>query len=154
MQSLLSVLLVAALPVPAPAATPTGLDWQTCGTAQEAQCATLTVPVDWGEPDGPTLGLAVARRAATDPANRIGTLVFGPGGPGDSGVWRITEGADRFSAELRSRFDIVSFDPRGVGGSSPMVCDEELIADAPNPILRSQRDFDAMLDYNRALWAD
>ncbi len=152
MQSLLSVLLVATLPVPAPA--PPGLDWHPCGPRQEAECATLTVPVDWADPRGPTFGLAVARRAAPDPALRIGTLIFGPGGPSDSGVSRVTEDPDRFSDAVLSRFDVVSFDPRGVGGSSPMVCDEELVEAAPNPVLTSQREFDAMLDYNRALWAD
>ncbi|MET0415911.1 MAG: alpha/beta hydrolase [Actinoplanes sp.] len=154
MHSLLSVLLAAAIPVPAPATPTGGLDWKTCGSQKDAQCATLTVPVDWSDPQGPTLGLAVARRTAPDPARRVGTLVFGPGGPSDSGVWRVTEGAERFSDKIRERFDIVSFDPRGVGDSSPMRCDPELVDAAPNPVLGSQRDFDTMLAYNRTLWAD
>ena len=72
MQSLLSVLLVATLPMPAP--TDPGLYWRTCGPEQDAQCATLTVPVDWADPDGPTFGLEVARRPALDQDRRIGTL--------------------------------------------------------------------------------
>src|SRR4051794_19348575 len=50
-----------------------------------SECATLQVPVDWNHPDGPIFGLAVARRTAKNPSARVGMLVFGPGGPGDSG---------------------------------------------------------------------
>jgi pimeloyl-ACP methyl ester carboxylesterase len=147
----------AALVVPgsaASAASSRALDWRACGKLLDAQCATLTLPIDWSRPHGPTFGLAVARRTATDPAHRVGTLIFGPGGPGDSGVDRVANGAGRFSDDLRSHFDIVSFDPRGVGASQPITCDPALIAAAPPPVLTSQADFDATLNYNRTLWAD
>ncbi|WP_234342241.1 hypothetical protein [Streptomyces leeuwenhoekii] len=78
------------------------------------------MPVDRAHPDGPGLDLAVARRKATDPGARIGSMVFGPGGPGDSGVEMVVDRISRFSPEVRRRFDIVSFDPRGVGGSNPV----------------------------------
>jgi pimeloyl-ACP methyl ester carboxylesterase len=135
---------------PAPGITDR-LDWQACGTAE---CATLTLPVDWSHPDGPTFGLAVARHRATDPAHRVGTLIFGPGGPGDSGVGRIVTGIGRFSPDLQQHFDIVSFDPRGVGGSSPIVCPPGVSADAPPPVLTSQADFDRTVAYNRELWSE
>ena len=138
----------------APAAAAPALEWHTCGDENDAQCATLTLPVDWSDPEGPTFGLAVARRPATDPDARVGTLIFGPGGPGDSGVDRVANGASRFSDELRRRFDIVSFDPRGVAGSNPVVCSPQMAAAAPAPVLKSQADFDATVAYNRALWAD
>jgi len=154
MNSLISVLLAAMLPVPAPGPPGAGLDWQACGTKPGAECATLTVPVDWSDPDGPAVGLAVARRPATDPAHRVGTLVFGPGGPWDSGVERVRDKYDRFSDTLLSRFDIVSFDPRGSHGSHPVECDPALVAAAPDPVLRSQADFDATVAYNRKLWRD
>ncbi|MCZ9337062.1 alpha/beta hydrolase, partial [Streptomyces sp. TRM76130] len=69
---------------PSAAAT---LRWAPCGDPAQpgAECTTLSVPVDWARPDGPTLDLAVARRKAADPAARVGSMVFGPGGPGDSG---------------------------------------------------------------------
>ncbi|XVV17373.1 alpha/beta hydrolase [Actinoplanes sp. CA-131856] len=152
MHTLLALLMVAAGPIPA--ATPSAVDWQPCGTEPEAVCATLTVPVDWSRPRAGTFGLAVGKLPATDQAHKIGTLVFGPGGPGDSGVHRVTEDADRFSDEIRAKFDIVSFDPRGVGGSAPMTCDQALIDAAPDPILTSQADFDRTVRYNRELWAD
>jgi pimeloyl-ACP methyl ester carboxylesterase len=128
--------------------------WTACAEDATAQCGTLSVPVDWARPTGVRFDLALARRTATDPAARIGSLVFGPGGPGDSGVNRVVTGIGRFSDELRSRFDIVSFDPRGVGRSNPVVCSAELLASRPSEVLASQADFDATLAYNRRLRDD
>ncbi|GAA1603200.1 MULTISPECIES: alpha/beta hydrolase [Kribbella] len=119
-----------------------------------SQCATLQVPVDWRNPGGPTFGLAVARRQAAAPGERVGVLVFGPGGPGDSGVDRIKTGMSRFSAELQDRFDIVSFDPRGVGRSNPVKCSAELLAKQPSPIIRSAAGFTGTISYNRQLATD
>jgi pimeloyl-ACP methyl ester carboxylesterase len=126
------------------------LQWHPCGAAE---CATLTLPVDWSHPGGPTFGLAVARHRATDPAHRVGTLIFGPGGPGDSGVDRVVNGLNRFSPDLQQHFDIVSFDPRGVGGSAPIVCPSDVGVEPPPPVLTSQADFDHTVAYNRALWS-
>ncbi|MER7195809.1 alpha/beta hydrolase [Streptomyces flaveolus] len=133
-----------------------GLRWVPCDnqTKPGAECATLSVPVDWAHPDGPRLDLAVARRKATDPGAHIGSMVFGPGGPGDSGVERVVGGISRFSPEVRRRFDIVSFDPRGVGRSNPVTCSDALLAARPSPELRNQADFDATLAYNRRLSTD
>ncbi|GLI00773.1 alpha/beta hydrolase [Phytohabitans aurantiacus] len=132
---------------------PAAIAWAPCAQDAAVQCGTLAVPVDWRDPKGPRFDLAVARRPATDPGARVGTLVFGPGGPGDSGVDRVIAG-NRFSAEQRRRFDIVSFDPRGVGRSNPVVCAPELLAQRPNPVLTSQSDFDALLAYNQRLRED
>src|SRR5690242_20264286 len=115
-----AVVSVAAPPVSArPAAVdrPAALAWRACGPsggAAATECATLDLPIDWAEPAGERFGLSIARRPATDASARIGTLIFGPGGPGDSGVNLLINSPDRFSDELRRRFDIVSFDPRGV----------------------------------------
>ncbi|MFJ8975892.1 alpha/beta hydrolase [Streptomyces sp. NPDC102282] len=148
---------LAAAPVAtaAPVTTST-LRWAPCDAPDTpgAECATLTVPVDRARPDGPTLDLAVARRRATDPGARVGSLVFGPGGPGDSGVERVVGGIGRFSPEVRRRFDIVSFDPRGVGGSSPVTCSADLLARRPSADLASQAEFEATLAYNERLRAD
>ncbi|MGI5205027.1 alpha/beta hydrolase [Spirillospora sp. CA-108201] len=83
--------------------------------------------------------------------------MFGPGGPGDSGVQRVTRvkgGIDRFSDELRRRFDIVSFDPRGIGGSHPVTCSADLLRSAPSPMIESAAQFRATLDHNARLRAD
>ncbi|MEV4753990.1 alpha/beta fold hydrolase [Micromonospora sp. NPDC049559] len=131
-----------------------GIAWSPCPQDATAECGTLSLPVDWDRPDGPRFDLALARRTATDPTARVGTLVFGPGGPGDSGVSRVVTGIGRFTDELRRRFDIVSFDPRGVGRSQPVVCSAELLSAQPSPLLRDQADFDATLAYNRRLRQD
>ncbi|MEO3745920.1 alpha/beta fold hydrolase [Plantactinospora sp. B5E13] len=139
----------------APRPTP-GINWQPCAADATAQCGTLAVPIDWSHPNGPTFDLALARRTATDPAARVGALFFGPGGPGDSGVSRVANPNNfrRFSPELHRRFDIVSFDPRGVGASSPVRCSTELLNQRPTPVLTSQADFDRTVLYNRRLWQD
>ncbi|MFF1815765.1 alpha/beta fold hydrolase [Kribbella sp. NPDC058245] len=117
-----------------------------------SECATLQLPVDWRDPNGPTLGLAIARRTAKK--DRVGALVFGPGGPGDSGVDRIKTGISRFSPDLQDRFDIVSFDPRGIARSNPVKCTASLYAAMPSPLVPDQAGFDALIDYNRRLAAD
>ncbi|MFI2431058.1 alpha/beta fold hydrolase [Streptomyces sp. NPDC018693] len=96
------------------------LRWEPCG---EEECATLKVPMDYSAPDnGRTFTLPLIRVTATDPARRVGSLVFNPGGPGESGVALLQDGgAAAFSERLRARFDIVGFDPRGVAGSEPAV---------------------------------
>ncbi|MFI1722446.1 alpha/beta hydrolase [Streptomyces sp. NPDC020489] len=138
-----------------PSATGT-LRWAPCddGAYPGAECATLSVPVDWARPDGPRLDLALARRKATDTDARVGAMVFGPGGPGDSGVERVVRGVSRFSPEVRRKFDIVSFDSRGVGGSNPVTCSSDLLAGRPSPHLTNRADFDATVAYNKRLRAD
>lgn len=102
-----------ALPPPVPIA------WQSCGGGFD--CATVAVPVDYVQPANGTLDLAVIRRPAGDPSQRIGTLIMNPGGPGASGVRRVRRGFT-VSPEVAARFDIVGFDPRGIGGSTPVGC--------------------------------
>ncbi|MFK0288907.1 alpha/beta hydrolase [Streptomyces sp. NPDC090442] len=96
------------------------LAWSRCG---ELQCATLTVPMDYAHPsNGKTFALPVIKSAATEPGQRIGSLVFDPGGPGASGVDTLkSDGVASFGKQARAHFDIVGFDPRGVAGSKPAV---------------------------------
>ncbi|WP_250009816.1 alpha/beta hydrolase [Actinoplanes sp. M2I2] len=115
----------------------------------KVRCGKLRLPVDWNRPRGETFELSIARRPAVDQDRRVGTLIFGPGGPGDSGVERIRRG-DRFSPEILNRFDTVSFDPRGVARSAGPACSLDL----PAPVLlTSQADFDKTVTANRAAWA-
>ncbi|MER5640470.1 alpha/beta fold hydrolase [Kitasatospora sp. NPDC002227] len=97
------------------------LAWSSCG--EQLQCATLTVPMDYAAPqNGKTFTLPLAKATATDPVHRKGSLVFGTGGPGGSGVQHLKSGgADSFGKQTRARFDLVGFDPRGVAGSTPAV---------------------------------
>ncbi|MFD3786845.1 alpha/beta hydrolase [Streptomyces cyaneofuscatus] len=108
------------------------LQWTDCAT-DGYECARLTVPRDYARPgNGRTFVLPVARAAATGPARRIGSLVYNPGGPGAGGASSLEEGMDEaFGAAVRARFDIVSFDPRGVGGSVPALTCEPAEAEEP-----------------------
>jgi pimeloyl-ACP methyl ester carboxylesterase len=80
------------------------------------------VPLDYAEPKGANISLAVVKHAATDPARRLGTLFINPGGPGGTGTGQIPDWVDFFPAPLQQRFDIVSWDPRGIGESTPVQC--------------------------------
>ncbi|MFF1922685.1 alpha/beta hydrolase [Streptomyces sp. NPDC058221] len=141
---------------PGPPGAGSSIRWEPCDTDASAECGALSLPVDWGRPDGERFDLQLARRRATGPGARVGSMVFGPGGPGDSGVSRIVGKGNmsRFSDTLRSRFDIVSFDPRGVGLSNPIRCSQELLDKRPSPVMKSQAEFDATAKYNRDLRAD
>ncbi|MDI3406986.1 alpha/beta hydrolase [Streptomyces cavernicola] len=108
------------------------LDWRSCpapSTAQGGgpapgdawQCATLKAPRDYAAPDEGTLDIALIRKKATDEKRRIGSLVYNFGGPGGSGVTTLP-GLAKDYAKLNSRYDLVSFDPRGVGASSGVRC--------------------------------
>jgi pimeloyl-ACP methyl ester carboxylesterase len=128
--------------------------WKACAQDETAECATLTVPVDWSDPYGPSIVLALARRPATGPASRIGTLIVNPGGPGGSGVDFAVASASFFSPAIRERFDIVGFDPRGVARSNPIVCSTRLLAAAPPTMIDSAEAYEAAVAYNRGLAAD
>lgn len=91
--------------------------WHNCG---QADCADITVPMDYAEPDGATVKLAAARVKAT--GDKIGTLFVDPGGPGGSAV-DYAKAADLIvSPAIREHYDIVGVDPRGVGNSDPVHC--------------------------------
>ncbi|MCF3962220.1 alpha/beta hydrolase [Streptomyces fuscigenes] len=98
---------------PSPKPLPGGATWQ---------CATMAVPLDYAHPSAGTVPLALIRAKAADTKHRIGSLVFNFGGPGGSGVTGLPSFAKDYE-KLRSRYDLVSFDPRGVGDSDPVECE-------------------------------
>ena len=100
-----------------------GVAWTECGGGLE--CATVAVPIDHDDPAGPTTEVALVRVPATDSAQRIGSLFVNPGGPGGSGI-DMVEGGFRFDDETMARFDLVGFDPRGIGRSDPLACEADL----------------------------
>jgi pimeloyl-ACP methyl ester carboxylesterase len=94
------------------------LAWTPCDKGFE--CARLYVPFDYAHPAGPAFTLPVIKLPAATPAKRIGALVINPGGPGASGVeYALGAQSGEFTQDVLDRFDIVGFDPRGVGGSVP-----------------------------------
>jgi pimeloyl-ACP methyl ester carboxylesterase len=106
-----------------PDATPTALAWSACADADGWECAVLPVPLDYTDPTGRTIDLALTRLPAADSARRIGALVFNCGGPGCPTVTFMQQlGLVLFPEETRARFDLVGFDPRGVGESGQIDC--------------------------------
>lgn len=102
------------------------LEWSQCG---ELECAEVTVPLDWTRPDSGAIKLAVTRRPARDEGARIGSLLYNPGGPGSSGVDMVRDFGDQLITDrVASAYDLVGFDPRGVGSSRPIDCltDEQM----------------------------
>ncbi|MGB9998487.1 alpha/beta hydrolase [Streptomyces pseudogriseolus] len=107
---------------PTPSAPIPRLDWSRCVLGSEFDCATAKVPLDYDDPGGPTIELAVVRRKAADPGRRVGTLFFNPGGPGGPGTVQMPQNYESFPREVRERFDIISWDPRGIGNSTAVNC--------------------------------
>ena len=84
------------------------------------QCTHLTVPLDYADPGGDTIRVGVLRKPATSQADRIGSLLVNPGGPGVAGLSTAATVA-KANEDLAARFDFIGFDPRGVGSSEPTV---------------------------------
>jgi pimeloyl-ACP methyl ester carboxylesterase len=100
----------------APSPLPGGTQWQ---------CATMKAPLDWADPKGATIGIALIRaRTSGDQSKRIGSLIFNFGGPGGSGVTTLPAFGEDYT-KLRTRYDLVSFDPRGVGRSAGVKCEDD-----------------------------
>ncbi|MFC4607989.1 alpha/beta hydrolase [Streptomyces maoxianensis] len=105
---------------PAPSPLPGGIAWE---------CAFMDAPLDYAKPDGETIELALIRAKARDPGRRIGSLIFNFGGPGGSGIATLPAAAADY-ATLHTRYDLVSFDPRGVGRSAAVECEDDKQLDA------------------------
>ncbi|MDT5107503.1 MAG: hypothetical protein QOI25_5016, partial [Mycobacterium sp.] len=127
----------------------TPVQWSACESASSddikipagAECGMLSVPVDYAKPDGDVAQLAMIKFKAT--GDKIGSLILNPGGPGESGVQAAASIVGTLPESVRQRFDVVGFDPRGVGTSTPAVwCN----SDADNDRLRA----DPQVDYSPA----
>jgi pimeloyl-ACP methyl ester carboxylesterase len=104
-------------------AGPSALAWASCPRSADLkglQCATLTVPLDYAAPARGTIGIYLDRHVAT--GTPIGSLLTNPGGPGVSGVDYLPSLLPALGASILARFDVVGFDPRGVGRSDPVTC--------------------------------
>lgn len=134
---------------------PPPLEWAPCGG--DLECATLEVPLDWAQSGGATIELAVTRVPASG-GDPLGAVATNPGGPGASGNDFIAAGTP-FTGELAERYDTLSWDPRGLGGSAPLDCATEEIAafqalDSDPDTAAEQADLDAAGEAVAAACAD
>ncbi|WP_329457184.1 alpha/beta hydrolase [Streptomyces sp. NBC_01497] len=96
--------------------------WHAC-EVPGFQCATMKAPLDYAKPDGAQIKLAVARKKATGPGKRLGSLLVNPGGPGGSAIEYLQSYAGiGYPAQVRARYDMAAMDPRGVARSEPVDC--------------------------------
>ncbi|MFC9256769.1 alpha/beta hydrolase [Amycolatopsis thailandensis] len=134
--TLTAAVVTTAVLVPASASAAAGaLDWEACPDAPTLQCTTLKVPLDYRNPGGKTIDIAVSKLASTKPAKRRGVMLTNPGGPGGPGL-TMPESlrAAGMPASVLDAYDIIGFDPRGIGHSTPVTCDlkpEQLVSNVP-----------------------
>lgn len=147
----LAGLLAGAVPAtaasPSPAPTPRQLDWGPCPDRHEdlnragAQCADVTVPLDHADPGGRTIQVAISRIKAADPSRRRGILLSNPGGPGGAGLDNTLRLRPALG-DVADRYDLIGFDPRFLGDSTPVGCAPAAPAVPPGPVTSARRDFD------------
>src|SRR5262245_33169132 len=130
---------------------PQALQWTACPDVPDTECTSIEVPLDPARPDGPQLPLRLGRVPATDPARSNGVLLIIPGGPGVgiSGVFSDTRALHHID-ELARQWDVVSFDPRGIGASSPIRCSPDAVPPVIAPFDRppSPAEFEAIARAN------
>ncbi|MCX2732239.1 alpha/beta hydrolase [Saccharopolyspora sp. NFXS83] len=125
---LLAPLLATLLPIPTATAEPPGeIHFGSCPIdvtdTPEVQCGHIRVPLDYAKEDGPTIDVAVSRiRASGTSEQQRGALLVNPGGPGGTGLDYAESKRAKMPAEVRQSYDIIGFDPRGVGRSAPVDC--------------------------------
>jgi pimeloyl-ACP methyl ester carboxylesterase len=144
------LLIIGGTPASAdPSQTPFKIAWSACEKSPQTQCGTLKVPLDWSKPSGATISLAIARRPAKDPQQRVGTLFFNPGGPGDGAAEYIVSAETVFTPALIERFDLVGMDPRGIANSSQVRCTLPLITPETTLFPKTEQQFQQLLKHNR-----
>ncbi|MCR6487471.1 alpha/beta hydrolase [Amycolatopsis sp. OK19-0408] len=125
---LAAALAVLGTTVVAPSASAAPLQWGPCPVGAfptpDLQCTTLKVPLDYRNPDGAKIDVAVSRLASKNPAKRRGVLLTNPGGPGGEGLtYPQVLKLVKLPQSVLDQYDVIGFDPRGVGHSTPVTCD-------------------------------
>ncbi len=145
----------AAAPTEVHAPVPT-ISWHVCPGHPDLRCAHVRVPLDYDVPNGAQTTLALLKRPASHPAERIGSLFVNPGGPGGSSRGFVPFAAQLLGSTVRQHFDIIGIDPRGIGGSTRVHC----IAKPDDPPLppparlyfpRSEKQIDQWLAFDKAV---
>ncbi|WP_054055235.1 alpha/beta fold hydrolase [Alloactinosynnema sp. L-07] len=145
----------------APAAQPdpaSRIAWQPCTDPvfTGLQCGTMQVPVDWSRPREAKLTLSMVRQPALDQANRIGALVVN-NGIGRSAIeqFRLAlKGLTHIGGAMPQRFDLIAVDPRGVGHSTPVHCEEPLKPAGVTYFPKDRAAYDRLVAHNRTLGED
>ncbi|MFE4331719.1 alpha/beta hydrolase [Streptomyces sp. NPDC056831] len=146
----LTCLLAGTVPASAAPATPSHqrLVWGPCSPQQQelneagAQCAKVTVPLDYSDPGGRTIRIAVSRiKATAKHGQRRGVLLSNPGGPGGTGL-ASTLYLRPALKDVADRYDLIGFDPRFLGESTPLTCDPAAPVPAPGPVTTRREDFE------------
>ena len=135
-------------PPPSAESSRHSLVWSPCSPQQKelraagAQCTKVTVPLDYADPDGPTIKIAVSRITATGAhGKRRGILLSNPGGPGGTGLANTLYLRSALK-DAADRYDLIGFDPRFLGESTPVTCAPAAPAPAPGPLTTRREDFD------------
>lgn len=120
------------------------VSWHSCDDDELFDCGAVTVPVDYADPAGGTTSIALRRLEASVPKERIGSLFINPGGPGGSGIDFVSEAPSFFGDAVRERYDVIGFDPRGMGESDAVDCLSDADLDAayaadPTPDTAAER---------------
>src|SRR5215213_405119 len=171
-RGLLIICAITAILVPLPPAvaqTPgPGLDWRPCPAPFPTsatpvvdpadfppglECATLSVPLDYGRPVDEQITIGLNRLPAIDPTQRIGSLIFNPGGPGGAASEVIALealGVSLFTPAVREQFDLIGMDPRGVGSSTPVRCDPVIWNDVVSWFPDDEETFTELRDHYRS----
>lgn len=148
--------LVAAAPLTSRSQqAPNQIQWGPCpdDLPQSLECGTLQVPIDWNATDGEHIALAMARITTTNTTNRIGTILYNPGGPGGNAIEVCANhaaGIPIFSQQLTAHFDIICPDPRGVGSSAPIKCDPGAWNNDVSIFPQNENELQKLVDSNRA----
>ncbi|MGW1798106.1 alpha/beta hydrolase [Streptomyces sp. NPDC001984] len=136
------------------------LHWKTCPDTPAFQCTTVKAPLDYAHPDAGDINLEAARKKATRTgATRIGSLLFNPGGPGESAIDYLTAAPDKFASvnaafeRLNATYDLVALDPRGVGHSTPVDCGTDT-STAATDSGASTPSTDQKIQESAAAWAE
>lgn len=129
--------------------------WHRCGGGlpRALRCGRISVPLDYAHPQGARITIGFNRLRASDPSQRIGSLILNPGGPGGAGSEVIAAqaaGRPLLPAQLRRRFDLIGMDPRGVGTSTPVRCDPALFNAVTSSLFPRSRDGFAQLSAHAA----
>jgi pimeloyl-ACP methyl ester carboxylesterase len=143
-----------------------GLEWAPCppvaagaatpeATADSGlECATLSVPLDYADPNGEQITIGLNRLPARAPANRIGSLIFNPGGPGGPAspiVAFQASGTPVFTPAVLDHFDLIGMDPRGTGTSTPVRCDPDVWNDYVSRFPKDEAGFERLRAHTQAV---